>query len=422
MFGFAYRAIKENGDGSYKADGYLIMDRMHDGHGKVEIYGSDLVLKDSKYLELRKLSNGSYDMDECFPGDGRAYVLMDDRDMEDLLAMRKAIDRLNRLGSRQWTVGSREMDVSFCMESISGGKVHIADCRREGWVELRSEHSALVRHFVGAVNREGIRTPMYEPQHMSHETYERIGEELGEIAERYGFLCEKDHTGKWHLGIQEPPQEKREILCIREDKKSSDCIRLSEDVQLKMRAYLYAHPSFTQEGAWSFMDDLNGLCGRVTPSLIPYEDRKINTTGLQIGELFEKKDLSRLPHSQDAAPITAWDISQAILCGSGAMLRDCLIAFVRNLDNAALGHGEAVRFLGEMAVRHRLDTVRELNGDRLREMAKEALTRTGNHKETFTISKTFSYTGPEQLNKSRIMMVAEGDIDQRFRKTAVIER
>ena len=257
---------------------------------------------------------------------------------------------------------------------------------------------------------------------MSHDTYERIGEELGEIAERYGFLSEKDHTGRWHLSIPEPPQEKSEILCIREDRQSSDCIRLSENVPLKMRAYLSDHPSFTQEDAWSLMDDLNGLCGRVTPSVIPYEGRKINTTGLQIGELFEKKDISRFPHSQDAAPITAWDIRQAILRGSDAALRNCLIGFVRNLDNAESGHGEAVRFLGKMVVRHRLDTVRELNGDKLRKMAKETLTHIGNHMESPTISKSISYTEPEQLNKPRIMMVAEGDIDLHFRKSPAIER
>ena len=429
MFGNAYRAIVKKEDGSFKVDGYLIMDRMYNGQSKVDIYSSDLVLEDSRYMELRKLQNGSYATGDCFPNDGRGYILMYDRDMEDLLAMRKALDRLNRLETRPWTVESQGMDVSFCVESISGGKIHIADYIREGRIELRSEHSTLVRHFLGAVNREGIRTPMNEPQKMEQGTYERIGVELCEIANKYDLFCDRNDRGEWCLVVEKGPRENQEILRIRSDRPLSDCIQLSGDVNRKMKGYLSSHPFFTQEDAWSLADDINGLCGRTTPSVIPVEGKNISTAGLQIGTLFDRNDLLTLPHQCNVNPVTVWELDQARLRSSDAMLRDTVIRFIRNLDNSTIGSGEAVRHLTEMAVKYRLDSVRELNGDRLREAAQEAVSLAKGrriepiHRLTQNRDKriALSYTDLGTPSDSRIMMVAEGDTGH-FKRTSALDR
>ena len=49
-----------------------------------------------------------------------------------------------------------------------------------------------------------------------------------------------------------------------------------------------------------------------------------------------------------------------------------MIGFLRNMDNS-VSNPEAVAYLGEMIQRNRLDTVRELNRERLKEITKETL-------------------------------------------------
>lgn len=412
----AYRAIREKGDGSYETDGYLIIDHMGEGLCKVDEYGSYLTCLGSRFEQAGTISPGRYAIGDCFPNDGRAYVLMADTDMEDLLFARKALDRLNRMERREWGAESQGLTVSFFVRSFSGGKVRIADFTREGRMELRSAHSTLVRHFVGAVGREGIHAPMGEPERMSEEMYERIGRCLWEIAGKYGFLCGKESSGLWYLGIQETGFIQRVLLRIKRERAPSDCIMLSGEAHEIMREYIQKHPAFSQEDAWSLTDDLNGLCGRMAPPVIPLDKtgNRTESPGIRISDLFPLKVLTALPHAPDGKPVTAWDVRQAALRGTDTYLRDTLIGFLRNIDNV-MNAPDAVVYLSEMAARCRLDTVREISEERLREITGETLLRAVRSKEPRIIRRGaernshIAHVLSHRANEEKLMIVAEDE-------------
>lgn len=251
----AYRAIREKEDGTYETDGYLVIDHMGGSLCKVDEYGSDFTCLESRFEQTEIISPGRYAIGDCFPNDGRAYVLMADTDMQDLLSARKAIDRLNRLERREWGADSQGLAVSFFVRSFSGGKVRIADFTREGRMELRNEHSTLVRHFIGAVGREGLKAFMAEPERMGEEMFDRIGAELRELADKYDLACGKDSGGKWVLAVKETEQIRRVLLRLNRDRPPSGCIALSGDAPQILEEYLRLHPGFTQEAAWALADD-----------------------------------------------------------------------------------------------------------------------------------------------------------------------
>ena len=244
-------------------------------------------------------------------------------------------------------------------------------------MELRNEHSTLVRHFVGAVGREGLKAFMAEPERAGEVMLDRIGAELRELADKYDLACGKDPNGKWYLAVKEAERIRRVLLRLNRDRPPSGCIALSGDAPQIMEEYLRLHPEFTQEAAWALADDLNGLCGRMAPPVLPGDGKGHAgiSSAIQLGDLFSRDTLLALPHLAGTSPVTTWEINQVRLRGTDAELRECLIGFLRNADNVILGNGEAVRYLGEMAARYRMDTVRDMNGEKLCEIARETLKR-----------------------------------------------
>ena len=254
--------------------------------------------------------------------------------------------------------------------------MRIADYTRRGRLELHSEHSTLTRHFIGAANREGICAIMEEPGQMDEEMYERMGRCLQEIAGKYGFQCGKEPGGSWYLGVQETDRTRRLFLRLRRERGMQDCLCLSENVHEILEDFIRRQDQFSQEDAWALADDLNGLCGRMTPPVIPMGGKAYgrNAKGIRIGDLFSERTLTTLLHSTDEKSVSVWELKQAYLRGTAADLRDTMIGFLRNMDNS-VSNPEAVAYLGEMIQRNRLDTVRELNRERLKEITKETLER-----------------------------------------------
>lgn len=415
MLGNAYRAIMEKRDGTYETDGYLIIDNMYNGMCRVDSYGPDISFLGSHFQQPGKNMHGEPDISECFPKDDRSYVVMADRDMEDLLAIRKALDHLNRMERRKWGAESRGLDVSFFVRSFSGGKVRVADYTRIGRFELRAEHSTLVRHFVGAAGREGVHALMEEPKQMSGEMYERMGQELQEIADKYGFLCGKDQNETWYLGIQEAGRIRRVLLRLKREKEPSNCMQLSGEAHEIMRDYARRKPSFCQEDAWAFADDLNGLCGRMASPVLPLgkTGHGRNTPCILIGDLLPLEALTAMPHDPEKERVTAWDVRQASIRGTNNHLRDTLIGFLRNMDNAE-SFPEAMAYLSEMAARYRLDTVRDISGERLQEITSETILLTKRTEEAHIIrrdSERSRHHAPAMLrraNEEKLTVVAEG--------------
>ena len=252
---------------------------------------------------------------------------------------------------------------------------------------------------------------MREPEKMGEGMFERMGRELREIAEKYGFMCWKDQNGNWVMGLREEGFIQQKLLRLKHEEMPSESIVLSGNAQEIMLKHLRDHPCFTQEDAWAFTDDLNGLSGRMAPPVVPVDGKQHgkNTPGITIGELFPVKTLSALPHAADAGKVASWELEQALFHGSEAHLRDILIGFLRNADHIER-EPDAVAYLGEMAERLRLDTVRSVNGEKIKEIAKETLCRLNQEKNGSSIEAESKHLAPFALDQEGELYVAEGAI------------